>query len=67
MKEKFIKLTNGSDEIYVDPHMISYIRKDHLYNNITLYLFGGQIVGVKEDLDTVLKMIKDASNFKFNF
>lgn len=67
MKEKFIKLTNGSDEIYVDPHMISYIRKDHFHSNVTLYLFGGQIVGVKEDLDTVLKMIKDSSNFKFNF
>lgn len=67
MREKFIQLTNGSDEIYVDPQMISFIRKGKINNSVTLYLFGGQSIGVNEDLPTVLKLIKKASNFKFTF
>lgn len=67
MREKFIKLTNGSDEIYLDPQLISYMRKDHMYGNVTLYMFGGQIIGVKEDIDTVLKLIKGSETFKFTF
>jgi uncharacterized protein YlzI (FlbEa/FlbD family) len=69
MREKFIKLTSGSDQIYLDPQMITYIRKNDSidYDSVTLYLFGGQSIAVKEDIDTILKMIKDANNFKFNF
>ena len=67
MREKFIQLTNGSDEIYVDPQMITFIRKGKITNSVTLYLFGGQSIGVNEDLNTVLKLIKESQNFKFTF
>ena len=65
MREKFIKLMNGSDEIYLDPQMISYVRHNPTYNSVTIYLFGGQMVVVKEDINEILKLIKRSNEFKF--
>lgn len=66
MKEKFIKLKSGRDELYVDPFMITHIRK-HTNNKNVLYVFGGQSLYVEEDIETILKLIKESEKFKFTF
>lgn len=66
MKEKFIKLTSGKDELYVDPLMITHLRKTP-NNKIVIYVFGGNSLHPDEDINTILKLIKDANKLKFTF
>ena len=63
MREKFIKLTTGTYDWYVDPFMITSIGKSE-EGKVVLYLFNGHSIYPDQDVETILKMVKQAESFK---
>lgn len=67
MEQKFIKLTNRTEEYYVNPYMITTIKKSKDNDHVTVYLFDERSIRPDETLQEIMKMINDSSKFKFSF
>jgi hypothetical protein len=65
MEQKFIKLTSRTEEYYVNPHMITLIKRDKNNGNVVLYLFNETSVRPQESLEEIMSKIKDASKITF--
>jgi hypothetical protein len=65
MTQKFIKLTNRTEEFYINPLMIVTVKKEKTTNKATIYTFDGNIIFPSENFDEVMDLIKKSSEFKF--
>jgi hypothetical protein len=65
MTQKFIKLTNRTEEYHINPMMIVTVKKEISTNRATVYTFDGNIIFPSENFDEVMDLIKKSSELKF--
>jgi predicted nucleic acid-binding OB-fold protein len=66
MESRFVKLTTKTEEIYINPHMITCIRKYKESNDTVIHLFDQRSIRPDETFQEIMKKIKDSQMIKFD-
>jgi hypothetical protein len=67
MDPKLIKLTTKTEEYYINPMLITSIKKEIDNNMVHIYTFDGRVISPIESLEEVMKKIKDSSKITLQF
>jgi hypothetical protein len=66
MTPTIIKLTSETEEFFINPHMISMIKRHKENVNVTVYVFGyDKPIRSIETYEEIIKKINEAGQFKF--
>jgi hypothetical protein len=66
MTQNFIKLSSETEEFFINPHMISMIKRNKENVNVIVFVFGyDKPIRPIETYEEIIKKIDEAGKFKF--